>query len=48
MTSRGGTSDRGYGGKHQALRKRLAALVSSGAAVCWRCGQPICLAWTGI
>jgi hypothetical protein len=41
VTSRAGTSARGYGGRHQALRKKLAALVASGRAVCWRCGQPI-------
>ena len=41
MTSRAGTSARGYGGKHQALRKRLAVLVASGRAVCWRCGRAI-------
>jgi hypothetical protein len=42
-----GTTARGYGGKHQALRKKLAVLVASGAAVCWRCGRPILpgMAW---
>lgn len=42
-----GTSARGYGGRHQALRKKLAALVASGRAVCWRCGRPILpgMAW---
>ena len=38
------TTARGYGGKHQALRKRVAVLVASGAAVCWRCSRPI-LPW---
>ncbi len=39
-----GTTARGYGGKHQALGKRVAVLVASGAAVCWRCSRPI-LPW---
>ena len=38
------TTARGYGGRHQALRKRVAVLVASGAAVCWRCSRPI-LPW---
>jgi hypothetical protein len=41
MANRGSTTARGYGGKHQALRKRVANLVASGGAVCWRCGLPI-------
>jgi hypothetical protein len=35
------TAARGYGGRHQKLRKQLAVLVASGRAVCWRCGKPI-------
>jgi hypothetical protein len=38
------TVSRGYGGEHQALRKRIAKLVAAGGAVCWRCGRPI-LPW---
>jgi hypothetical protein len=38
------TTARGYGSAHQALRKKVAALVASGNAVCWRCGRPI-LPW---
>ncbi|VAZ77477.1 hypothetical protein LAUMK4_05844 [Mycobacterium persicum] len=32
---------RGYGRAHKQRRQRLTALVKSGEAVCWRCGQPI-------
>ena len=38
------TTARGYGSAHQALRKKVAALVASGNAVCWRCRRPI-LPW---
>jgi hypothetical protein len=41
---RGNTTARGYGNKHQQLRKRIAKQVAAGTAVCWRCGQPI-LPW---
>jgi hypothetical protein len=41
MAARGNTTARGYGAKHQALRKRVAAPVKAGRAVCWRCGLPI-------
>jgi hypothetical protein len=41
MAVRGSTTSRGYGAKHQALRKQVAALVKAGRAVCWRCGLPI-------
>lgn len=37
----GSTAGRGYGGKHQAERKRWAAAVDAGKVTCWRCGQPI-------
>jgi hypothetical protein len=39
--SQGKTTARGYGHDHQKLRKRIAALVAAGKAVCWRCGYPI-------
>ena len=32
---------RGYGMPHKKLRLELDALVRSGLAVCWRCGEPI-------
>ena len=35
------TASRGYGGRHQALRRRFAALVEAGLASCWRCGYLI-------
>src|SRR5829696_1684088 len=35
------TASRGYGGRHQALRRRLAAIVEAGLASCSRCGYPI-------
>jgi hypothetical protein len=35
------TSARGYGRRHQALRKRLAPRVASGVVLCARCGKPI-------
>ena len=35
------TTSRGYGAKHQEIRRELAPLVESGLAVCARCGQPI-------
>jgi hypothetical protein len=41
MAARGNTTSRGYGAKHQALRKKVAITVKAGRAVCWRCGQPI-------
>lgn len=37
----GTTTQRGYGTKHQALRRQFAELVDSGRALCARCGQPI-------
>jgi hypothetical protein len=41
MPSRGSTGQRGYGWKHQQLRKRYTPLVQSGRATCWRCDKPI-------
>lgn len=32
---------RGYGAEHRRIRRQVALLVESGAAVCWRCGLPI-------
>ena len=37
MTTRAGTTARGYGNEHQKLRAKVAALVATGGAVCWRC-----------
>jgi len=37
----GNTTQRGYGGQHQALRKQVARLVAAGTAFCWRCGLAI-------
>lgn len=41
MSTRGSTTQRGYGAAHQAERKRLAPMVARGEATCWRCNQPI-------
>ncbi|QLF83884.1 polynucleotide kinase [Gordonia phage Moosehead] len=35
------TTQRGYGARHQNMRKRYEASVRAGNATCWRCGQPI-------
>jgi len=35
------TKARGYGGKHQQLRKRWARQVAAGGVACARCGLPI-------
>lgn len=35
------TTERGYGARHQALRKRLAPKVAAGEVDCWRCGMRI-------
>lgn len=41
MPSQGSTDARGYGNRHQRLRKQLEPIVRSGQAVCWRCGEKI-------
>jgi hypothetical protein len=41
MSSRLTTSQRGYGGPHEALRRRLEPLVAAGMVECARCGKPI-------
>jgi hypothetical protein len=41
MAARGSTSARGYGWRHQQVKKRVGLLVASGAAFCTRCGEPI-------
>ena len=41
MTTRAGTTARGYGAAHQKLRAQVAKLVAAGTAVCWRCGRAI-------
>jgi hypothetical protein len=35
------TAERGYGGSHQIVRKRLTPLVLAGGVRCARCGEPI-------
>ncbi len=35
------TVERGYGGRHQALRRRWARLVEAGGVCCARCGRDI-------
>jgi hypothetical protein len=30
-----------YGDRHRKIRDSYRALVASGEAVCWRCGEPI-------
>lgn len=41
MPKVGSTSERGYGTRHQRIRKQYAAQVKAGQAQCWRCGLPI-------
>lgn len=35
------TTERGYGAKHQKLRKQYQKVVDAGAAECWRCGKAV-------
>jgi hypothetical protein len=35
------TASRGYCGRHQTLRRRVARIVEAGLASCWRCELPI-------
>ena len=35
------SNQRGYGYRHQVIRKRLAPNVNAGLVDCWRCGQRI-------
>jgi hypothetical protein len=39
--AKGKTASRGYGAKHQALRRRWAGRVAAGGVACARCGLPI-------
>ncbi len=41
MPSAGSTDSRGYGARHQRLRKQCEPIVRAGKAICWRCGEPI-------
>jgi hypothetical protein len=41
MSLRAKTHTRGYGWKHQQLRRSLAREVAAGLATCARCGRPI-------
>jgi hypothetical protein len=41
MAVQGTTTQRGYGSKHQAERRRWVPVVNTGHVICWRCGQPI-------
>lgn len=41
MTTRGNTTERGYGNNHQKLRATVKLEVDAGNATCWRCTQPI-------
>lgn len=41
MPGKANTTQRGYGGRHQRLRKQLEPIVKAGQATCWRCGHPI-------
>jgi hypothetical protein len=38
MPKPGSTTARGYGSRHQAERRKWAAVVARGEAYCWRCG----------
>lgn len=39
--SRPPSREQGYGYEHKKMRERVARVVESGRAVCWRCGDPI-------
>jgi hypothetical protein len=41
MATKGSTTQRGYGARHQAERKRLAPIVARGGVNCARCGDAI-------
>jgi hypothetical protein len=41
MPRKGTTTQRGYGAKHKAQRRKYEPIVKSGRAICWRCGLPI-------
>ena len=41
LRSRPSSRQQGYGYEHKRTRKRVAAVVEAGRAVCWRCGLPI-------
>jgi hypothetical protein len=41
MSSGAKTDDRGYGWKHQQMRKVWKPLVATGRAICARCRRPI-------
>lgn len=41
VTDKRSTTERGYGGDHQALRRLWAVIVAEGRARCCRCGRPI-------
>lgn len=35
------TAEKGYGARHQRMRKRYEATIAQGQGVCWRCQLPI-------
>jgi hypothetical protein len=41
MASKGKTAQRGYGARHQQLRKAWKRIVEAGEATCARCGTAI-------